>query len=62
MQGVIPKHQHVVLEFRMDQTIATGDDPPQVVGKLPVSFVEHLGPNLRCLHNSLVLLLGRLKR
>ncbi|KAK9832305.1 hypothetical protein WJX74_005806 [Apatococcus lobatus] len=46
-KGVIPEHQQVVLEFRMDHTVATGDDPPQVVGKLPSSFVERLGPSLR---------------
>lgn len=56
-QGVISKHQQVVLEFRMDQTVATGDDPPQVVGKLPLSFVEHLGPSLRYQNNLPVILL-----
>lgn len=55
MQGLIPKHQQVVLEFRMDQTVATGDDPPQVVGKLPPSFVDRLGPSLRYLNNFLML-------
>ncbi len=47
MQGVVSEHQQVVLEYRMDQTVATGDDPPQVVGRLPLAFVERLGPSLR---------------
>ena len=47
LQGVISEHQQVVLEYRMDQTVATADEPPQIVGRLPPAFVERLGPSLR---------------
>jgi hypothetical protein len=38
----------VVLEYRMDRTVATADDPPVVLGTMPASFVEQMGAKLRC--------------
>jgi hypothetical protein len=47
-QGVTLERQLVTLEFRMDGTVATEDDPPVVLGQLPQSFVaanaQHLRP------------------
>jgi snurportin-1 len=37
----------VVLEYRMDSTVATSDDPPIVLGKLPDAFVVQMGEKLR---------------
>ena len=37
----------VVLEFRMDRTVATTDDPPIVLGKLPEPFVAKMGKKLK---------------
>ena len=39
--------QAVVLEYRMDRTVATGDDPPLVLACMPGSFVERMGLGLR---------------
>jgi len=46
-QGNILPHQAVVLEYRMDHTVATSDDPPIVLGKLPESFVSQMGKKLK---------------
>ena len=32
----------------MDQTVATADNPPVVLGRMPVEFVRSVGPSLRC--------------
>ncbi|GAX78844.1 hypothetical protein CEUSTIGMA_g6282.t1 [Chlamydomonas eustigma] len=39
--------QHVTLEYRMDGTVATDDDPPVVLGKLPASFLLQMAKHLR---------------
>lgn len=41
--GVPLAQQQVVLEFRMDSTVATHDDAPVVLGRMPESFVRQLG-------------------
>ncbi|KAG1677386.1 hypothetical protein FOA52_010766 [Chlamydomonas sp. UWO 241] len=46
-QGVTLERQLVTLEFRMDGTVATEDDPPVVLGQLPQSFVEANAQHLR---------------
>ena len=35
--------QQAVLEFRMDATVATADDMPVVLGRMPPAFVAQLG-------------------
>lgn len=39
--------QRVVLEYRMDCTLATGDDPPLVLARLPPSFAQQQGERLK---------------
>ena len=39
--------QLVVLEYRMDRTVATEDDPPVVLGSMPEAAVLQLGSKLR---------------
>ncbi len=39
--------QLVVLEYRMDCTLATGDEPPLVLAKLPTTFAEQHSSILR---------------
>jgi snurportin-1 len=39
--------QLVTLSYRMDATVATSDDPPVVLGRMPPAFVQQLGPRLR---------------
>lgn len=39
--------QSVTLEYRMDQTVATADTPPVVLGRMPAHFVESMGTALR---------------
>ena len=41
--GVPLAQQQVVLEFRMDRTVATQDEAPVVLGRMPESFVQQLG-------------------
>ncbi|MEW5298940.1 MAG: hypothetical protein WDW36_002009 [Sanguina aurantia] len=41
------EHQNVALEYRMDQTVATSDDPPVVLGRMPDSFVAAAAGKLR---------------
>lgn len=41
--GVPLAQQQVVLEYRMDRTVATADDPPVVLGRMPDAFVQQLG-------------------
>lgn len=38
--GVVPPQQQLVLEYRTDGTLGTGDTPPTVMGRLPDSFVQ----------------------
>ena len=45
--GVPLPQQLAVLEYRMDGTVATHDDPPAVLGRMPPSFVEQMGGRLR---------------
>ncbi|KAI7835612.1 hypothetical protein COHA_010489 [Chlorella ohadii] len=45
--GVPLAQQQVVLEYRMDRTVATADDPPVVLGRMPDAFVQQLGDKLR---------------
>lgn len=44
---IVPTLQMAVLEYRMDRTVVTSDDPPAVLGKLPESLVCSLGKNLK---------------
>ena len=39
--------QSVTLEYRMDQTVATADSPPVVLGQMPQDFVQKMGSGLR---------------
>jgi len=39
--------QSVTLEYRMDQTVATADSPPVVLGQMPHDFVQKMGSGLR---------------
>lgn len=41
--GVPLAQQQAVLEYRMDRTVATQDDPPVVLGRMPDAFVQQLG-------------------
>lgn len=41
--------QSVTLEYRMDQTVATADNPPVVLGQMPHEFVQSMGMGLRYL-------------
>ena len=43
LAGVPLAQQQVVLEYRMDRTVATADDPPVVLGRMPDAFVQQLG-------------------
>jgi hypothetical protein len=45
--GVPLPHQVAVLEYRMDGTVATHDDPPAPLGRMPPAFIAQLGPRLR---------------
>ncbi|KAL3143993.1 hypothetical protein ABBQ32_003801 [Trebouxia sp. C0010 RCD-2024] len=45
--GVVPENQGITLEYRMDQTVATADTPPVVLGRMPAPFVQSMGPALR---------------
>lgn len=44
--GVVPDRQQVVLQYRADATVATEDDPPVVLGRMPPDWVSHMGPKL----------------
>lgn len=37
----------MVLEYRMDCTLATGDAPPLVLARLPASFAQQQGDRLK---------------
>ena len=39
--------QGITLEYRMDQTVATADHPPVVLGRMPTPFVQSMSPALR---------------
>lgn len=41
--GVPLAQQAVVLEYRMDRTVATADEAPTVLGRMPDAFVAQLG-------------------
>lgn len=45
--GVPLPQQLAVLEYRMDGTVATNDDPPAVLGRMPPAFVQQMGAKLR---------------
>eukprot|EP00878_Enallax_costatus_P019259 GHUV01020315.1.p1 GENE.GHUV01020315.1~~GHUV01020315.1.p1 ORF type:complete len:152 (+),score=36.50 GHUV01020315.1:257-712(+) len=47
--GNVPEYQQVVLEYRGPETagVATADDPPIVLGRLPQEFVHQMGNKLR---------------
>jgi len=38
--GGVPRHQSTVLRLRMDGTVATEDDPPVVVARMPAAFMD----------------------
>eukprot|EP00882_Tetradesmus_deserticola_P007875 GHRQ01008289.1.p1 GENE.GHRQ01008289.1~~GHRQ01008289.1.p1 ORF type:complete len:253 (+),score=91.54 GHRQ01008289.1:440-1198(+) len=46
--GVVPEHQQVVLQYQGPPTdgVATTDEPPVVLGRLPQEFVQQMGPKL----------------
>ena len=46
--GVVPEQQLLVLAWRMDGTVATQDEPPVVLGRMPTDFAQSLGRKLRC--------------
>ena len=39
--------QSITLEYRMDQTVATADTRPVVLGRMPAHFAESMGAALR---------------
>ena len=39
--------QGITLEYRMDQTVATADSPPVVLGRMPAHFAQSMGAALR---------------
>ncbi|EFJ43250.1 hypothetical protein VOLCADRAFT_42782, partial [Volvox carteri f. nagariensis] len=41
------QHQAVTLSYRADRTVATEDDPPVVLGRLPEAFVAAMGDKLK---------------
>ena len=40
--GQVPPRQQVTLEYRMDHTVATQDDPPVVLGRIPPAAVQQV--------------------
>lgn len=48
--------QGITLEYRMDQTVATADTPPVVLGRMPAPFAQSMGSALR--HVALQLVSG----
>jgi len=44
--GIVPPHQQVVLTYRADATVATADEPPVVLGRMPQDWVARMGPKL----------------
>jgi hypothetical protein len=45
--GVVPPHQQLVLRYRADGTVATGDDDsPATLGRMPPEWVARMGPKL----------------
>jgi len=38
--------QVITLEYRMDSTVSTSDMPPVVLGVMPQSWVQAMGPKL----------------
>lgn len=46
-QGAVPPQQRVVLRYRMDRSVATGDEPPVPLATMPAAFAEAAGPDLR---------------
>lgn len=42
----MPDSQQVVLRYRADATVATDDDPPVPLGRLPPDFVARMGAKL----------------
>ncbi|KXZ49130.1 hypothetical protein GPECTOR_23g59 [Gonium pectorale] len=45
-KGIPLEHQLVVLSYRADRTVATEDEPPVVLGRLPEAFVAAMGDKL----------------
>lgn len=45
--GVATEHQVVTLQYRADASVATSDEPPVVLGRLPAAFVQQMGAKLR---------------
>eukprot|EP00198_Chlamydomonas_reinhardtii_P012130 XP_001701467.1 predicted protein [Chlamydomonas reinhardtii] len=45
-KGLPLEHQQVILAYRADRTVATEDDPPVVLGKLPEAFATTAGERL----------------
>jgi snurportin-1 len=44
--GAVPAAQQVVLAYRGDGTVATADDPPVALGRMPPEWVAAMGPKL----------------
>ncbi|KAG2441934.1 hypothetical protein HXX76_003539 [Chlamydomonas incerta] len=45
-KGLPLEHQQAILAYRADRTVATEDDPPVVLGRLPEAFVTSAGERL----------------
>lgn len=45
--GAVQQYQQVTLEYRMDRTVATCDNPPFVLGQLPAGFVQQMDGKLK---------------
>ncbi|KAG2451618.1 hypothetical protein HYH02_003399 [Chlamydomonas schloesseri] len=46
-KGLPLEHQQAILAYRADRTVATEDDPPVVLGRLPEAFVASAGERLQ---------------
>ena len=46
--GVVPRQQQLTLAWQMDGTLATEDDPPVVLARMPAGFGQSRGRKLRC--------------
>lgn len=45
--GLVPEQQQIILQWQADGNVCTQDDPPVVLGRMPDSFAQNVGPKLR---------------
>ena len=45
--GVVPPHQMLILQYQDNGTVATSDNPPHALGRMPDVFVHRMGASLR---------------